>query len=138
MWLYNNKEVTDISQIPDNAVGFIYMIVNPETGNFYFGKKSLYSSRTLPALKGQKRKRKVTKESNWLSYQSSNSTVKSWNSPHKEIIEYCYTQKMLTVRELQVILCMNGLEDSKCLNDNVLGKIFRGDFEKEKEIKNGN
>ena len=43
---------------------------------------------------------------------------------------------MLTVRELQAILCMNGLEDDKCLNDNVLGKIFRGDFEKEKLLKN--
>ena len=137
MWLYKDKAVTDITQIPEGVQGFVYMIVDKPSGLHYFGKKNLYSTRTLPPLKNQKRKRKVTKESNWLTYQSSNSTVKNWNSPHKEILEYCYTQKMLTVRELQVILCMNGLEDEKCLNDNVLGKIFRGDFEKEKLAKNG-
>lgn len=132
MWLYKNTEVTDISQIPEGVIGFVYVIINNITGEFYLGKKNLHSSRTLKPLKGSKRKRKVTKESDWLKYQSSNSTVKNWNSVKKEIIEYCYTKKMLTVRELQAILCMNGLEDDKCLNDNVLGKIFRGDFEKEK------
>jgi len=136
MWIYKNTEVTDISQIPEGVIGFVYLIVNKDTGEHYFGKKSLYSSRTLKPLKGSKRKRKVTKMSDWLKYQSSNSTVKNWNSPYKEIIEYCYTKKMLTVKELQAILCMNGLEDDKCLNDNVLGKIFRGDFEKEKMLKN--
>ena len=137
MWLFKNTEVNNISDIPEGVVGFVYLISNEKTGEWYVGKKSLYSTRSLPPLKGYKRKRKVTKQSNWLTYQSSNSTVKNWYSPRKEILDYCYTSKMLTVRELQVILCLNGLEDTKCLNDNVLGKIFRGDFEKEKQIKNG-
>ena len=128
MWIYKNKQVESISQIPDNAIGFVYIIINNETTEWYVGKKNLYSYRTLPPLKGYKRKRKVTKESNWLSYQSSNSTVKEWISPMKEIIEWCYTKKQLTYREMQAIMCMSGLEDEKCLNDNILGKFFKSDL----------
>lgn len=130
MWIYRNKPVERLSDIPEGVIGFVYMIVNTETTEHYFGKKSLYSQRTLPPLKGQRRKRKVTKESDWLKYQSSNDTVKSWISPMKEIIEYCYTKKELTYREMQAIVCMQGLEDEKCLNDNVLGKFFRADLKK--------
>lgn len=137
MWLYKDKEIEDITQIPENVFGFVYMIINNDTTEYYIGRKNLYSERTLPPLKGQKRKRKVTKESNWVSYKSSNPVVKTWDNTYREIIEFVYTKKMLTVREMQAILCLQGLEDPKCLNDNILGKVFRGDFEKEKLAKNG-
>ena len=130
MWIYRNKPVERLADIPEGVIGFVYLIVNPDTAEHYFGKKSLYAQRTLPPLKGQRRKRKVTKESDWLTYQSSNSTVKSWVSPYKEIIEYCYTKKELTYRELQAIVCMQCLEDEKCLNDNVLGKFFPADLKR--------
>ena len=129
-WIYRDTEVSNLSDIPEGVLGFIYLIINEDTKEYYIGRKNLYSQRTLPPLKGTKRKRKVTKESDWLRYQSSNITVKQWNSPMKEIIEYCYTKKMLTYRELQAIVCMNGLEDPKCMNDNVLGKFYSGDFKK--------
>ena len=128
MWIYKNKEINNLSDIPNNAIGFVYIIINKETTEWYIGKKNLYSYRTLPPLKGYKRKRKVTKESNWLTYQSSNSTVKEWISPMKEIIEWCNTKKQLTYREMQAIMCMSGLEDEKCLNDNILGKFFKSDL----------
>ena len=128
MWKYKNTYVTSLEQIPEGVIGFVYIIINPDTLEWYVGKKFTYSLRTLPPLKGQTRKRKVVKESNWLTYQSSNSTVKDWNSPIKEIIEYCYSKKELTFREVQAIICMQGLEDDKCLNDNVLGKFFRKDL----------
>lgn len=130
MWIYRNKPVQRLADVPEGAIGFVYMIVNTETTEHYFGKKNIFANRTLPPLKGERRKRKVTKESDWLKYQSSNSTVKSWISPHKEIIEYCYTKKELTYREMQAIVCMQGLEDEKCLNDNVLGKFFRADLKR--------
>lgn len=137
MWLYKDKEVYNLEDIPDNVFGFVYLIVNNDTSEYYIGRKNLYSERTLPPLKGQRRKRKVTKESDWIRYKSSNPVVKQWKNTYREIIEFVYTKKMLTVREMQAILCLQGLEDPKCLNDNILGKIFRGDFEKEKLAKNG-
>ena len=77
-WTYNGKCITEISDMPEGTIGFIYKITNGETGQYYIGKKSLYSHRTLPPLKGYKRKRKVVKESKWIDYRSSNASVQLW------------------------------------------------------------
>lgn len=129
-WIYKNKEVKELADIPEGSIGFVYLIINQETGEYYLGKKNIYSQRTLPPLKGTKRKRKVIKEADWVKYQSSNPTVKQWVSPYKEIIEYCKNKKLLTYREMQALVCMSALEDDKCLNENVLGKFYKGDFQK--------
>ncbi len=76
-WVYEGEEVNSIEDVPKGATGFIYLISNVE-GKCYIGKKSLYSTVTRPPLKGTRRKRKVTKESNWLTYKSSNKLVKEW------------------------------------------------------------
>ena len=128
MWLYESKEVTDISQIPLEVVGFIYVIQNALTGEYYIGKKSLYSSRTLPPLKGSRRKRKVTKESDWKTYQSSSKIVKEWVSPKKAILKYCYSKKELTYEEIRALMCNYAMEDPKCVNENISGKFFKGEF----------
>jgi len=133
MWLYNNKQVNRLSDIPKGAVGFIYIIINKDTKQWYVGKKSLFSFRTMPPLKGYTRKRKVVKESDWVNYSSSNKSVKEWISPTREILYYAYSKKELTYREMQAIVCLNGLEDDKCLNENVLGKFFPKDLVNDKK-----
>ena len=40
-WLYLNKVINSIEDLPTNAYGFIYKVINPD-GKFYIGKKSLY------------------------------------------------------------------------------------------------
>ena len=91
----------------------------------------MYSHRTLPPLKGTKRKRKVVKESNWKKYQSSHSEVKKWDSDdiEKFIIRFCKTKKALTYYELEEQIKHDVLYESHCLNDNILGKFFRKDLE---------
>lgn len=128
MWKFNNTEVTDISQVPTGAVGFIYVIQNKDTGEYYIGKKSLYSTRTLPPLKGTRRKRKVTKESDWLTYQSSSQKVKEWISPKKAILVWCYSKKELTYEETRALMCYRTMEDERSLNENILGKFFKYEF----------
>lgn len=128
MWKFNNTEVTDISQVPKGAVGFIYVIQNKDTGEYYIGKKSLYSTRTLPPLKGTRRKRKVTKESDWLTYQSSSQKVKEWISPKKAILVWCYSKKELTYEETRALMCYRTMEDERSLNENILGKFFKYEF----------
>lgn len=128
MWKYKDKNISSISQIPEGTVGFIYKIINKETEEWYIGKKSLYSSRTLPPLKGYKRKRKVTKESDWLKYQSSSQTVKDWISLDKIILKYCYSKKEMTYEEIRYLMCSYALEDPKCLNENISGKFFKFEF----------
>lgn len=131
MWKYNNIEITQLSQIPEEVVGFIYVIQNKDTGEYYIGKKSLYSTRTLPPLKGTRRKRKVTKQSDWLNYQSSSKIVKEWVSPNKGILKYCYSKKEMTYEEIRALMCNYALEDPKCVNENINGKFFKNEFNRE-------
>ena len=43
-WKYKNKNINSTADLPDSAVGFIYLIEG-ENGKKYIGKKSLYSVR---------------------------------------------------------------------------------------------
>jgi len=145
-WTYNGRSITEISDMPEGTIGFIYKITNGETGQYYIGKKSLYSHRTLPPLKGYKRKRKVIKESKWVDYRSSNPSVQLWfhsnemaleQEPRGEIndtlelkiLRFCKTKKALTYYELQEQFAHDVLGDDLSLNDNLLGKFFRKDLE---------
>ena len=128
-WHYEGKVITEITDMPEGTIGFVYMITNKEDGKFYIGKKSLYSHRTLPPLKGYKRKRKVVKESNWRHYNSSNKEVASWDETHKKILRFCFSKKALTYYELKEQFDKDCLEREESLNDNLLGKFFRKDLE---------
>ena len=145
-WTYNGRSITEISDMPEGTIGFIYKITNGETGQYYIGKKSLYSHRTLPPLKGYKRKRKVIKESKWVDYRSSNPSVQLWfhsnemaleQEPRGEIndtlelkiLRFCKTKKALTYYELQEQFAHDVLGDDLSLNDNLLGKFFRKDLD---------
>lgn len=130
-WTYKGNIVTAIEDLPSQTIGFIYMISNAETGQYYIGKKSLYSHRTLPPLKGQKRKRKVTKESKWQEYMSSNPEVQQWQTYTKEILECCITPKELTFRETEALFCLKTMEDQRSLNSNILGKFYPKDILRE-------
>jgi hypothetical protein len=130
-WTYQNTEIETIDQMPEGTIGFIYKITNEETGEYYIGKKSIYQRRTLPPLKGYKRKRKVIKESKWQQYRSSNDTVKEWNEEHikLEILRFCKSKKSLTYYELQEQFSHDVLADPLAKNDNLLGKFYKRDLE---------
>ena len=132
-WLWEGNHIKD-EEVPENAVGFIYMIQHIPTGKYYIGKKNLFSKRTLPPLKGMKRKRKVIKESDWKSYMSSNQWIKEEASADitsfkKKILQFCYSAKSLTYYELYWQFKYNVLADENSLNDNLLGKFFRKDLD---------
>ena len=40
-WLYKNKEINEISDLPNNAFGFVYQTTHLPTNKKYIGKKSL-------------------------------------------------------------------------------------------------
>ena len=64
MWLHENKEVTSIEEMPEGTFGYVYQVTHIPTGLKYIGKKQLISNRTLPPLKGEKRKRKSSGDKN--------------------------------------------------------------------------
>lgn len=67
-----------LPDIIDENIHFsiIYCTTNNITGMKYIGKKQLWSKITKPPLKGTKRKRKVTKPSDYLKYYGSSEQLK--------------------------------------------------------------
>ena len=64
-WTYQDKIV---EQIPEEYVGFVYLITNTTNGKKYIGKKLAQFKVTKKPLKGRKNKRRSTKESDWKTY----------------------------------------------------------------------
>ena len=137
-WNCEGSVIDTIECFPEGTVGFIYELINNKEGWRYIGKKSLYSHRTLPPLKNTKRKRKVTKPSDWLSYYSSNKVIKEYvkingtSDIQRNILHMCSTKKLLTYYENKYLYCRAVLEPgSVYLNDNISGKLFKGDWKSE-------
>jgi hypothetical protein len=132
-WLYEGNIVTE-EHVPIGAVGFVYKIIHTPTGRYYIGKKSLTSTRRLAPLKGQKRKRTVTKSSDWEKYYSSNDWIKEQVKEGKaeefgrEIIQYCFSKKSLTYYEIYWQFHYNVLADDNAINENLMGKFYRRDL----------
>ena len=143
-WTYKGSYITELSDMPEGTIGFIYKITNGQTGQYYIGKKNVASIRkrnfgkkeiALLTDKRMKRYEMVTKESDWKTYRSSNKNVSEWftdSSNDKlqlEILRFCSSTKSLTYYELQEQFAHDVLGDENALNDNLLGKFFRKDLE---------
>lgn len=147
-WLYNGKEITDISQFPQNTFGFVYEVITPK-GKKYIGKKVLFHNVKKKLTKvelseqtGRGRKktfRVIQKESDWKKYYGSNSHLKNQiNSKEvtlenlrKQVIEVAFNKKHLTYLETKYLFQMEVLEKPDLYyNDNILGKFFTSDFDK--------
>ena len=37
-WLYNGREITDISEFPPNTFGFVYQVITPKGKNMWVKK----------------------------------------------------------------------------------------------------
>jgi len=142
-WIYKGSYITELSDMPEGTIGFIYKITNGQTGQYYIGKKNVASIRkrnfgkkeiALLTDKRMKRYEMVTKESDWKTYRSSNKTVSEWfndsdnDKLNLEILRFCSTAKSLTYYELQEQFAHNVLVDENALNDNLIGKFFRKDL----------
>ena len=145
-WLYNEKEITDISDFPPNTFGFVYEVITPE-GKKYVGKKVLYHNQkkkltkaelALQTGRGRKSYYKIIqKESDWKKYIGSNAELKRQLSEgevtkedlKRQVLEVAYNKKHLTYLETKYLFQLEVLENpDKYLNDNILGKFFTSDF----------
>lgn len=133
-WTYNGQLITEIKDMPENTYGFIYEVFHKPSGKKYLGKKVLHFNRTLPPLKGMKRKRKVVKESDWKNYFGSHVEIKQLIKEEKQdeferrILQFVPTKKLLTYYECKYLFINEVLEHDEYINDNILAKFYRKDF----------
>lgn len=135
MWLFEEKVVGSIEDMPENTFGFIYEVEHIPSGRKYLGKKVLQFTRKLPPLKGYRRKRTVVKESDWKDYYGSQAEIKKLVKEGKEsdfkrtILKFVPSKKLLTYYETKYLFINGVLEkDNEYINDNILGKFYRKDF----------
>ena len=98
-------EGSNFPTAPEDMIGFVYLITNNVTGKKYVGKKLFWSKVTKPPLKGQKRKRRSLKESDWKTYLSSSDELKRQIEEYgidnfsREIIKLCADRGVLSYYE---------------------------------------
>ena len=71
-WYYNNKPVTTA---PEEYVGFVYEIHDTLNQKRYIGKKLVWTTKKLPALKGKQNKRHRRIQTDWQSYYGSSESL---------------------------------------------------------------
>jgi hypothetical protein len=145
MWLYQNKEVLSLEDLPQDTYGFIYISIHQPTGKSYIGKKSLFHNVKKKLTKKQLveqigRGRKPTteiiqKESDWKTYYGSAKPILDLLKEGKqeeftrEILQLVPNKKLLTYYECKYLFMLGVIErPDGYFNDNILGKFFRKDF----------
>ena len=145
MWLYQNKEIHSLEDLPQDTYGFIYISIHQPTGKSYIGKKSLFhnvkkklTKKQLVEQTGRGRKPTteiVQKESDWKTYYGSAKPILDLIKEGKqeeftrEILQLVTNKKLLTYYECKYLFMLGVIEQQDgYFNDNILGKFFRKDF----------
>ena len=145
MWLYQNKEVLSLEDLPQDTYGFIYIVTHSPSGKSYIGKKSLHhnvkkklTKKQLAEQTGRGRKSTtevIQKESDWKTYYGSAKPILDLIKEGKqeeftrEILQLVPNKKLLTYYECKYLFMLGVIEQQDgYFNDNILGKFFRKDF----------
>jgi len=132
VWLYEN---TQIETLPDDCVGFVYMITNNITGRKYIGKKLAKFSKTtykVVKLKNGNKKRKKIKskiDSDWQTYYGSNDQlnqdIKSLGADNftREILFYCRSRAECSYIEAREQFNHRVLESDDWYNGQIVCRI---------------
>lgn len=125
-WLY---EETVIETLPDDCVGFVYLIENLITGRKYIGKKLAKFAKTsykVVKLKNGTKKRKKIKskiDSDWQTYYGSNDElnkdvqVLGAENFKRTILQYCYSKAECSYIEAKLQFECRVLESDNYYNN---------------------
>jgi hypothetical protein len=132
IWLYNNQPV---ETLPEDCVGFVYLITNVTNDRKYIGKKlakfSKTTQKTVKLKNGSKKKKKIrTKvDSDWRDYYgSSPELTKDVESQGKEnfkreILYYCTSKSECSYIEAREQFSRKVLESKDYYNGHIQVRV---------------
>ena len=133
-WLYQD---TLIETLPEECVGFVYLITNNLTGRKYIGKKlAKFSKTTYKTVKqknGTKKRKKIRSkiDSDWREYWSSSDELKKdivslgQDNFTREILFYCKSKSECTYIEARTQFERKVLESDEYYNGQISCRIHQ-------------
>ena len=131
-WTHQGQLVTEI---PEEYIGFVYLITNTISGKMYIGKKlSKFAKTTFKVVKlknGTKKRKKIKGkvESDWQDYYGSNDTLKADviklgpENFQREILYYCKTKAECSYIEAREQFSRRVLESDDYYNGQISVRV---------------
>lgn len=139
MWTYQGKEVTEL---PEDCVGFVYIIVNVVTGRKYIGKKlakfSKTTYKTVTLKNGKKKKKKIRSkiDSDWQEYYGSSPNLQKdidtlgTEKFTREILYYCSSKSETSYIEAREQFERKVLESDEYYNGHIQVRVHGSHIKK--------
>ena len=133
-WTYN-KQI--ISELPDDVIGFVYLITNLTTGRKYIGKKLAKFAKTRYKMHTQKNGKRIKKkirsyvDSDWMTYYGSSEALSSdvlalgSYSFSREILRMCYSKAECSYYEAKEQFYNGVLETADWYNAQISVRVHK-------------
>jgi hypothetical protein len=131
-WYYQG---TLVESLPEDCIGFIYLITNTASGRKYIGKKlakfAKTSYKTVKLKNGTKKKKKIRSkiDSDWQTYYGSNDElnkdVESQGASNftREILYYCNSKALCSYIEAREQFTRKVLESTEYYNGQISVRV---------------
>ena len=125
-WTYQEK---DITELPEDCVGFVYEITNTIDGRKYIGKKLAKFKRSKAPLKGRRNRRRYKVESDWQEFYGSSYDltidIKRLGAENfkREILFYCKSKSELSYVEAREQFSRKVLETNDYYNGHIRVRV---------------
>jgi hypothetical protein len=132
MWIFENEV---IEQLPEDCIGFVYLITSNLTGRKYIGKKlAKFSKTTYKTVKlknGTKKKKKIRSkiDSDWMEYYGSsielNKDVETYGKENftREILYFCKSKAECSYIEAREQFSRRVLESTEYYNGQISVRV---------------
>ena len=131
-WYYSGQEITEL---PDDIVGFVYLITNITTGKMYVGKKlAKFAKTTYKVVKlknGTKKRKKIRSKinSDWQQYYGSSPNLtedinqQGTDNFKREILYYCKSKSECSYIEAREQFSRRVLESDDYYNGHIQVRV---------------
>jgi hypothetical protein len=131
-WYYQNNL---IETLPEDCIGFVYLITNNITGRMYIGKKlakfSKTSYKTITQKNGIKKKKRIKSkiDSDWREYYGSNDQLNKdvetlgAENFHREVLYYCTSKAECSYIEAREQFSRRVLESDNYYNGQISVRV---------------